>query len=113
MFDNELERIIAVLHDVFEDHPNINPNAVQHWVGHKGVIALDYLTKHPEQTYENYIRRLRYNDLARRVKLADILDNLDAGRLARLDHQTASRLRNKYGRAITELLGYAINMAGQ
>lgn len=102
-FCDDLSRVIAVLHDVFEDRPDIKPVGVKEWVGHNGVIALEYLTKHPEQTYHNYIMRLKYNDLAVAIKKADLLDNLDPDRLARLDHQTVQRLRSKYGRALREL----------
>lgn len=40
------------------------------------VIAINRLTRHKDENYEDYIRRLADHPIAREVKKADILDNL-------------------------------------
>ena len=46
------------------------------------------------------LKRVRGNELARRVKLADIADNADPVRLAGLDSATRERLQRKYQHAL-------------
>ncbi|WP_449374778.1 hypothetical protein [Arthrobacter psychrolactophilus] len=57
------------------------------------------MTKRNGETAEDYFSRVRANPLARMVKAADLQDNTDPVRVARLDPATADRLRDKYAQA--------------
>jgi len=77
----ELEMAAAVLHDVVED-----TDWTLERLGAAGfppalVDALDCLTHRPGEPYPRYVRRAAANPVARRVKLADLEDNLDLRRL--------------------------------
>ena len=66
--------------------------------------AVEALTRRPGESRVSYLGRVRANDLARLVKRADIMDNLDPHRLAKLDEPTRSCLHIKYEHSL-ELLG--------
>ncbi len=60
--------------------------------------ALDCVTRRKGETYEVFIQRAKANPIARRVKLADLEDNMDIRRLGPLTPRDAERLA-KYQRA--------------
>ncbi len=55
--------------------------------------ALDCLTRRESETYQEFIERVRVNPIARRVKLADLEDNMDIQRLPTLTEKDAERLK--------------------
>jgi hypothetical protein len=64
------------------------------------VIAL---SKVPGEAMLSYLRRVAADPVAVLVKRADIGDNSDPVRLAKLDQETQDRLRAKYAEAIRVL----------
>jgi len=60
------------------------------------VSAVDALTHREGETRADYYQRILLSPLALRVKAADIDDNADPERLARLDPATRDRLVLKY-----------------
>ena len=105
-FDDDVHRIAAVLHDVVED-------ACSHGFGleylaRRGaprdiIEAIDALSHRPGELDEAYWSRVAANPVARVVKLADIDDNTNPERLARLHPHDRERLTAKYARARTAL----------
>ena len=57
------------------------------------LAALECVTRREGETCEDVIRRSLTHPVARRVKLADIEDNLDIRRLATLTDRDVERLR--------------------
>jgi len=57
------------------------------------LAALEGVTRREGETYEEFIRRSLTHPVARRVKLADIKDNLDIRRLVTLTDRDTERLR--------------------
>ncbi|MCA9876116.1 MAG: hypothetical protein KC441_20735, partial [Anaerolineales bacterium] len=55
-----------------------------------------------EESYEAFIQRLKPNPLATKVKLADLIDNMDLRRLSGITAKDLERLE-KYYRAWKEL----------
>jgi hypothetical protein len=94
----DVERMIAVLHDVLEDTPVTVDELRTRGCPPEVVEAVEILTKRNGENYDEFIQRIRdsRNELALRVKLADIADNEDEKRLALLDPAVAQRLRSKY-----------------
>ena len=103
-FEDESARVTAVLHDVCEDSPNIDPLAIAKTFGAHIGVALNYLTRRDGEEYQDYIQRCAGDPLAKRVKIEDLKDNLGYCRIYHLDHQTCMRLRQKYRPALLELL---------
>ena len=99
----EDERIAAVLHDVVEDTDLTLDDLRQRGFTESVVSAVDALTKRDGEAYDQFIERARQHPVARRVKLADIEDNLDLLRLTELTEKDVERLR-KYHQAHRRLL---------
>jgi (p)ppGpp synthase/HD superfamily hydrolase len=89
----EHERMAGVLHDVVEDTPNTLADLRALGYPEEVVAAVDCLTRRPDETYEAYIARAAANPIARRVKLADLEDNLDLRRLSTLTDHDLERLK--------------------
>ncbi|MBX3179567.1 MAG: HD domain-containing protein [Candidatus Hydrogenedentes bacterium] len=92
------ERIVALLHDVVEDSPWTLEALRAEGFSENVVAAVDGLTRREGEPYEDFIARGAANPLARRVKLADIEDNLDLRRLGELEEKDLARLQ-RYQRA--------------
>ena len=80
---SETERIVAVLHDVVEDSEITFDDLRQMGYNEEVIEALDGVTRREEETYEEFINRSQQNPISRRVKLADLEDNMDIRRLSR------------------------------
>ena len=89
----ELLYIVGLLHDVIED-TDVKENEILTFgpVIHKAVLAI---THTPHEPYVDYLRRVRENELATAVKLADLKDNADFNRfikLAEIDEKAFARV---------------------
>jgi (p)ppGpp synthase/HD superfamily hydrolase len=101
--DTTDEKIVAALHDVLEDCPvwsvdrllaeGISPELV------RSVVAM---TRQAGETYEAFVRRVRADPIARRVKRADLRHNMDLGRLATVTDTDRARLE-RYRQALAIL----------
>ena len=104
--EDEVSCCVALLHDVVEDTlvtledlAAAFPPAVTEAVG--------LLTHREGVPYEDYLRAIAQNPVARRVKLADIAHNSDQSRMAGGGHissEQRQRLKTKYERALRILL---------
>ncbi|MCA9524318.1 MAG: bifunctional (p)ppGpp synthetase/guanosine-3',5'-bis(diphosphate) 3'-pyrophosphohydrolase [Myxococcales bacterium] len=95
------ERIAAVLHDVVEDTSVTLDDLRRAGFSDEIVDAVDALTRRESEGYDAFIRRLMPNAVARRVKIADLEDNLDLLRLPQLaehDFQRLIRYRKAHAR---------------
>jgi (p)ppGpp synthase/HD superfamily hydrolase len=97
--DGEAEMMAAVLHDVLEDSA-LTLEALRDEGFPPAVLeAVRLLTHDAEKTsYQEYVRRLRPNPIAVKVKLADLRHNMDIRRMDRVEERDAERLE-KYRRA--------------
>ena len=96
-------QIVALLHDTVED-TGVSLPYLARYFSPQIVDAVEALTRRPGESRVSYLGRVRANDLARLVKRADIMDNLDPHRLAKLAEPTRSCLHTKYEHSL-ELLG--------
>lgn len=98
----EVERIVAVLHDVVEDCGISFAFLRKKGFSEEVLAALDCVTERDGESYMAFVRRAARNPVAKAVKIADIEDNLDVRRLERVRTKDAVRL-NKYLRALRAL----------
>lgn len=102
--DTDEERIVAVLHDVVEDS-EYQPEDIEERFSPKISDAVDTLTK-PDNTnvdyLDEYIPAVIENSIARKVKRADLKDNLDVTRLPELDDNDCENIR-KYHQALQQI----------
>ncbi len=97
------ERMVAVLHDVIEDTKYTLEDLRKAGYSQKTLRSLDYLTKRDGEDYDQFIKRLKPNPLARKVKIADLKDNLDVGRIKNPKTRDFVRIK-KYRGALSELI---------
>ncbi len=102
--DTTAERIVAVLHDVVEDSGWSLGDLEREGFPSRIVQAVGFLTRRDGETYDDFIRRLAQNPLARKIKLADLEDNMDIRRLPQITEKDLERLA-KYHQAWLMLAG--------
>ena len=94
---DEIGTCVALLHDVVED-TDVTLDALRADFPPEVVEAVRLLTHTPEVPYDDYVRALADNPLARTVKIADLAHNSDETRFAGLpvDAEALARRRAKY-----------------
>ena len=90
--DGEAERIVAVLHDVVEDTGRTFDDLRRLGYPDEVLAALECVTKREGESYDQFVARAASNPIARRVKLADLEDNLDLRRLPAVADKDFDRL---------------------
>ena len=87
------EKMAAVLHDVVEDTP-VSLDDLRNEGFHSDVIdAIDALTKRPSESRIEAAKRAAAKPIARMVKLADVTDNMDLGRISEPTDKDFERLK--------------------
>jgi hypothetical protein len=80
-------RQVALLHDVIEDTNATSDHLRAAGLSDSVIEAVELLTRSIDTTYADYVIRLKPNELARQVKMADLRDNYRIERVAfRADH---------------------------
>lgn len=99
--DTDIEKTIAYLHDVLED-TDVTVDALRKIFPNEIVDTLIILTHRKDESYFEYIQRVSKSKLAKKVKVADLLHNLDITRIKEPTKQDYERLE-KYKKAILYL----------
>lgn len=99
--DSENEVIIALLHDVVED-TNITFEELQKEFPIDVIRVLKLLTHDKNIDYMDYIREISKDDIAKKIKIADIIHNSDETRLDKVGLKDIAR-REKYKKALAIL----------
>ena len=81
--DDEASTIVALLHDVVEDTEVTFDDLRKEGFGEEVMAALELLTHEDGVPYYDYIRKIKSNEIATKVKLADLAHNSDLTRLLR------------------------------
>ncbi|MBY6153542.1 HD domain-containing protein [Vannielia litorea] len=96
--DGDLQKVVALLHDVVEDC-DVPLSRIEQAFGSEVAGAVDAITRRDGEEPDAYYARVTANPLARSVKLCDIADNADPARLALLPEADRHRLEQKYTKA--------------
>ena len=94
--DSEYEICTALLHDVVEDTEYTIEDLKTEGFPQEVTDAVSLLTREPDTDYLEYVKRLKPNVIARRVKLADLEHNSDASRAAGEDPKILEIRMEKY-----------------
>ncbi len=92
------EMSAALLHDVIEDSDITAQYLLEEGIPSNIVDAVTLLTKQDGQTYEEFINNIKDNTLARKIKIADIEDNINILRLNKVKTTDLERIK-KYHKA--------------
>lgn len=101
--NTEEEKIVALLHDVLED-TSVTKEDLLKFFSSEIVEAVSLLTHKEEDSYTDYLAKIKANPLAKAVKLQDLKHNMDLSRLPNPSEKDLSRLENKYKPALEFLL---------
>lgn len=96
--DTETECIVALLHDVVED-TKITFKQLEKEFNNEIIEILKLLTHDKNVDYMEYIKEIKKNKIAKKVKIADIMHNSDKTRLNRITSKDITRI-NKYKKAL-------------
>lgn len=93
--ETEDEKIVGVLHDVVEDAEEWTFEKLENEGFSKDVLeGLRSVTKtSDDENYDEFVQRALANDIGRKVKIADIKDNLDLTRIDELTDRDIIRLK--------------------
>ena len=103
-FVDPTARIIALLHDTFEDGTRKYVKRIKSIFSDDIIESVECLTHPIGEPLDAYYYRVLFNKWARLVKIADIMDNLDPMRMDMLSPGIKIRLKKKYLKALEYLL---------
>jgi (p)ppGpp synthase/HD superfamily hydrolase len=89
----ESEKIVAVLHDVVEDTSWTFKKLRKKGFSKEVLEALDCVTGRDGESYGDFIKRLENNPIARKVKIADLEDNMNTQRITEVTPRDLERLK--------------------
>jgi (p)ppGpp synthase/HD superfamily hydrolase len=101
--DDPVAASVAWLHDTVEDTGTTLEGLRR--LGFPAVVreAVDAMTRRDDEDPDAYYQRVARNEIALRVKRADLADNSDPRRLSRLAEPVRERLEAKYAHASRRL----------
>jgi len=90
----EKEKIAAYLHDVIEDNESYSIEYLRKQGFPEDILAaVDKLTHKKGVSYDEYIKEIKDNDLARVVKINDLTHNSDLNRLSLVTEKDLARVK--------------------
>ncbi|PZT57388.1 HD domain-containing protein [Paenibacillus silvae] len=95
--------VVAVLHDVLEDTIFSIHDVKESGFSPIVIEALQSVSRKKDESYMEFIRRCKENEIGRKVKIADIEDNMDLSRIPNPTMTDYDRVK-KYEKALKELL---------
>ncbi len=96
------EKIVALLHDVVEDSDMTFEDLEKNEFYSHIIEAVKLLTKQDGYNYDEYLSKIKNNELARKVKIADLTHNSDISRIKNVTDKDVER-QQKYLKAIKYL----------
>lgn len=102
LVDTEEEKIVALLHDTIEDTNITEQDLLNYGFSNKIIEAVKLLTHNKNVPYMVYVAKIKDNELARKVKIADLTHNSDLSRLKEITEKDKKRYE-KYQKALLYL----------
>ena len=101
--EDEITCTVALLHDLVEDTSYTFEDLITLGFPDEVINALRYLTHNDDVEYLDYVRKIKENKIAMKVKIADLKHNSD---MSRLDNPTSYDYERaeKYKKALAILL---------
>ena len=97
--DDEISTVCALLHDVVEDTELTVKDLGDMGFPNEVLEVLTLLTHEDQVPYMDYVKKIKTNPIATKVKIADLTHNSDLTRLDSID-EYAVRRNQKYARAL-------------
>ena len=102
--DDEYSTCVALLHDIVED-TDVTFEDLESMEFPKEVIdAIRLMTHNSDEPYLEYVKRIKSNEIAKKVKISDLTHNSDITRLDVITERDIER-NEKYKKALEILKG--------
>lgn len=97
---------VGFLHDILEDTPTTLEHLERLGFSNYVINAVNMLSRRDGESYRTYINRVKQNDMALRVKIADLTDNLRHDRVRNLwgPSKFARKTKGMYEQYLSYLL---------
>jgi (p)ppGpp synthase/HD superfamily hydrolase len=90
---------IAFLHDIFEDTDVTEKELLSfEEIDDDSIKILKLLTREKDESYMQYIKKIATDEIAIKIKMSDLKDNMDITRLDKIKDEDIARLK-KYHKA--------------
>lgn len=96
------EQVVAWLHDTVED-TGLTLREIENAFGPETAAAVDAVSRRPGEDWEDYLRRVKQNEVARKVKISDLIDNSNLSRIPAVTLRDVDR-QLKYNQALRYLM---------
>ena len=96
------EQVAAWLHDTVED-TGLTLREIENAFGPETAAAVDAVSRRPGEDWEDYLRRVKQNEVARKVKISDLIDNSNLSRIPAVTLRDVDR-QLKYNQALRYLM---------
>ena len=103
LLDHPEAAVVAWLHDTVED-TGVSFETITELFGNDTAEAVDAVTHREGEDYMYYVRRAGRHPIGRLVKISNLIDNSNLGRLKTVTAKDVARQR-KYNTALTLLIG--------
>ena len=100
--ESEEAQVVGWLHDTVED-TGLTIEEVEAQFGPETAAALDAVTRRGWESWDDYLLRVKENPIARQVKINDLIDNSNLGRLPHVTMKDVRR-QEKYNKALQFLM---------
>jgi (p)ppGpp synthase/HD superfamily hydrolase len=102
--ESEAAMMAAVLHDVVEDSDWTMEQLRGEGFSEEVLLAVDCLTRRGGESYDEFVARAQANPIARRVKIADLEDNMNVKRIGEVTAKDLARIEqyHRAWRALTQ-----------
>ena len=100
--DSPQAQVVGWLHDTVEDTP-LTLADIEAQFGPETAAAVDAVSRRDGEAWDDYLVRVRADPLARQVKISDLIDNSNLGRIPRVTMRDVLR-QAKYNRALQTLM---------
>lgn len=95
-------QVVGWLHDTVEDTP-LTLEAISAQFGPETAAAVDAVSRREDESWKTYLKRCKANPMARQVKVSDLIDNSNLGRIPRVTLRDVKR-QKRYNKALRFML---------
>ncbi len=100
--DTPEAQVVGWLHDTVEDTA-LTLGEIEAQFGPETAAAVDAISRRDGEAWSDYLDRVQANPIARQVKISDLIDNSNLGRIPVITMKDVER-QAKYNRALQKLM---------
>lgn len=100
--DTPEAQVVGWLHDTVED-TSLTLSEIEAHFGPETAAAVDAISRRDGEAWSHYLDRVSVNPVSRQVKISDLIDNSNLGRIPRITMKDVKR-QAKYNKALKKLM---------